>query len=67
MIVIQYVSAQGTQGTYTDAATGITFATWTVDPSVINNAAQGLTLGWALPPDAGTVNSPDYIGLIVSH
>jgi hypothetical protein len=66
LIVFQSVSAQGTQGTYTDPATGITFATWTVPPASVNSAPQGLTLGWALPPDAETVSSPDYIGLIVS-
>lgn len=56
------VSAQ-VSGTYTDPASGITFATTFIDSS---QTAPGFTLGIALPPTAATVSSNDYIGLIVS-
>jgi hypothetical protein len=62
-IVLQAVSAQGTVGTYTDPDTGIIFQTETVpDGTVIG----GFTVGMALPADAATVDSKEYIGLIVS-
>ncbi len=64
IIAIHGVSGQ-TQGSYTDAATGISFATWVVPGSTINSTTD-LVMGFALPPDAATVNSHDYIGLIVS-
>lgn len=55
------VSAQ-VSGTYTDPESGIIFATTYIDSS---QTAPGFTLGIALPPNAATVSSNDYIGLIV--
>jgi hypothetical protein len=65
LVVIDKAFGQS-QGTYTDPATGITFATWVLPPASVNNAPQGLTIGYALPPEALTVNLRDYIGLVVS-
>ncbi|KFZ10486.1 hypothetical protein V502_08083 [Pseudogymnoascus sp. VKM F-4520 (FW-2644)] len=65
--VLQAVSAQGVAGTYTDADTGIIFATQTIPDG---NPAQGYskggyTVGLALPADAATVDATEYIGLII--
>lgn len=65
--VLQAVSGQGVAGTYTDADTGIIFATQTIPDG---NPAQGLTrggftVGLALPADAATVDATEYIGMIV--
>jgi cellobiose dehydrogenase (acceptor) len=48
-----------TQGSYTDAETGIKLKTWT--------AADGapFTFGLALPSDALTKDATEYIGLLV--
>jgi hypothetical protein len=67
--VLQGVSAQGVAGTYTDADTGIIFATQTIPDG---NPSQGLTtggftVGLALPANAATVDATEYIGMIVSY
>ncbi|KAL1957005.1 hypothetical protein VTO42DRAFT_6494 [Malbranchea cinnamomea] len=49
-------------GSYTDPTTGITFSTWSVSDSQTNG---GFMWGWALPPDAETVDATEYIGIIV--
>ncbi|PGH11401.1 hypothetical protein AJ79_04902 [Helicocarpus griseus UAMH5409] len=52
-------------GSYTDPETGIIFGTYTVSEQ---QTTGGLTYGWALPEDAGTVDSTEFIGLIIgSH
>ena len=44
------------QGTYTDAATNISFATWSMG---------SFMFGLALPQDATTKNATEYIGMMV--
>lgn len=46
------------QTPYTDPKTGIQFSTWTED--------SGYTYGFALPGDALTKDSTEYIGILVS-
>ncbi|KAJ2898357.1 carbohydrate-binding module family 1 protein [Zalerion maritima] len=50
-----------TVGSYTDEDTGITFETWTVSES---STTGGMVLGVALPEDALTMDSPDFIGYL---
>jgi cellobiose dehydrogenase (acceptor) len=54
--------AQSTLGTYTDPETGIVFSTSQISDTVTEG---GFTWGFALPPDAETVDSTEYIGIIV--
>jgi cellobiose dehydrogenase (acceptor) len=73
--VIQAVLAQdfAAHGHYTEPNTGITFYTSTETNGVVEGdgefstvSAGGYTFGIALPESALTVDSYDYIGLIVS-
>jgi cellobiose dehydrogenase (acceptor) len=48
------------EGSYTDAATGVKFKTWTAPGESL------YTFGMALPEDALTKNATEYIGLLVS-
>ncbi len=54
-------------GTYKDAKTGITFATEVIPNGDPNSgySAGGYTGGMILPPNAATVDSHEYIGIIV--
>ncbi|KAK2760175.1 hypothetical protein FQN54_002242 [Arachnomyces sp. PD_36] len=54
--------AQATLGTYTDPETGIVFSTSEVSDTT---SEGGFTWGFALPPDAETVDATEYIGIII--
>lgn len=47
---------------YTDPDTGITFDTWTVSETL---STGGFTFGMALPSDALTTDSSEFIGYLV--
>lgn len=66
--VLQAVSAQGVAGDYTDPGTGIIFRTQTIPNGSPNQGLStgGYTVGLALPANAATVDSTEYIGMIVS-
>lgn len=57
------VLAQATSGQYTDPETGIVFSTSQIPDTITEG---GFTWGFALPPDAETVDATEYLGLIVS-
>lgn len=67
--MLQAVSAQGVAGTYTDPDTGIIFQTETIPDGAVNQGLTngGYTVGMALPANAATVDSKEYIGIIVSY
>jgi cellobiose dehydrogenase (acceptor) len=50
-----------TDGSYTDAETGIKFKTWSA------TGTTPFTFGLALPSDALTKDATEYIGLIVCY
>lgn len=60
MAVWQGVSAQ--LGEYKDPETGIVFSAQTIATELTDG---GFMWGWALPPDAATVDATEYIGIIV--
>ncbi|KAL5332947.1 hypothetical protein BJX70DRAFT_392562 [Aspergillus crustosus] len=55
------LSQSSTPTLYTDPDTGIVFDTWTVPSST---TAAGLTFGVALPQDADTTDSTEFIGYL---
>ena len=61
VVVIQAVSGQ-TIGKFTDADTGIIFATTTFTDAATKG---GFTWGIALPANAATVDATEYVGMIV--